>query len=39
MINLIERFFEETEKMNVYAVLDKETNNTREVYFFLGSSH
>ena len=22
--------------MNVYAVLDKETNNAREVYFFLG---
>ena len=36
MINLIERFFEETEKMNVYAVLDKEINNAREVYFFLG---
>ena len=36
MINLIERFLEDTEKMNVYAVLDKETNNTREVYFFLG---
>jgi predicted metal-dependent hydrolase len=38
MINLIERFIEDTEKMNVCAIIDKESNDNREVYFFMGKN-
>lgn len=38
MINLIERFIEDTEKMNVCAIIDKESNDNCEVYFFMGKN-
>ena len=38
MTNLIERFIEDTEKMSVCAIIDKESNDNREVYFFMGKN-
>lgn len=36
MINLIERFIEDTESMSVYTIFNKENSDCREVYFFMG---